>query len=342
MNYYDILGVNKNASQDEIKKAFRKKAVEHHPDKGGSEEKFKEVSEAYEILSNEEKRRNYDRFGKEGNPFANGSGGGGFDDIFSHFNDIFGRGFNHQQRRQVRKGSSLRVQLQVTLEEVMKGTTKKVKYRRQKPCHPCNGKGGDQIKNCLSCNGIGQRNFTQNTPFGQIMQTVPCNNCSGSGKIVSNACKSCNGNGTTNQEDVVEITLPRGVANGMSLNMEGAGNHLRDGIPGDLHIVIEEIKHSYIKREGNDLYIDEWVTIPEAVLGTRKTVDVIDGKLNIEINPGCESGKVFTFPGKGTPILNQNGNVYGNGSLYIKVNVKIPKKLSENEKVIYQKLQEFS
>ena len=341
MSYYDILGVNKNATQDEIKKAFRRKAVEHHPDKGGSEEKFKEVSEAYEILSDDEKRKNYDRYGKEGNPFGNSGGGGGFEDIFSQFSDIFGRGFNHQ-RRQVRKGSSLRVQIQVTLEEVMKGCTKKVKYRRQKPCQPCSGRGGDQIKNCLGCGGSGVKNFTQNTPFGQIVQSGACGNCSGTGKVVSIPCRNCVGSGVINQEDIVDIQLPKGVANGMSLTMEGGGNHLRDGVPGDLQILIEEIKHEFIRREGNDLHIDEWITIPEAVLGSRKSINIIDGKLNIEIQPGCESGKVYTFAGKGTPILNQNGNVYGNGSLYVKVNVKIPKKVTDNEKIIYQKLQEFS
>jgi molecular chaperone DnaJ len=340
MDYYDILGVQKNASQDEIKKAFRKKAVEHHPDKGGDENKFKEVSEAYDILSDNEKRQSYDRYGSGGNPFAGAGGGFDMNDIFSQFGDIFGGRWGGNNRRQVRKGSSLRVQIQVTLEEVLKGAQKKVKFKRQKPCGGCNGKGGDQLKNCLACGGSGNRSITQQTPFGVMSQVVTCNNCAGSGKIVANPCKSCNGNATKLEDDIVDINLPRGVANGMTLTMEGMGNHVRDGVPGDLQIVIEEIRHSRIRREGNDLHIDEWISIPEAVLGSRKSIPVIDGQVNIEIAPGCESGKVYTFSGKGAPILNQNGQVYGSGSLYIKVNVKIPKNISERERQIYRTLQE--
>jgi molecular chaperone DnaJ len=339
MNYYEVLGVNKNASQDEIKKAFRKKAVEHHPDKGGDENKFKELSEAYEILSDDEKRKNYDRFGTNGNPFA-GSGGFDMNDIFSHFGDMFGNRYGGN-RRQAKKGTSLRVQLQVTLEDVMRGAQKKVKFRRLKPCKNCQGKGGEQLKSCLGCNGFGYRNITQQTPFGVISQSVTCSNCAGSGKMISNPCKSCNGNAAISEEDLVDINLPRGVANGMVLTMEGYGNYVRDGIPGDLQIVIEEIKHQKIRREGNDLHIDEWITIPEAVLGTKKSIQTIDGQVNIEVQPGCDSGKVYTFSGKGAPILNQNGNVYGSGSLYVKVNVKIPKNISEREKQIYRTLTEI-
>jgi molecular chaperone DnaJ len=341
MDYYDILGVQKNASQDEIKKAFRKKAVEHHPDKGGDENKFKEVSEAYEVLSDNEKRQNYDRYGTGGNPFGNAGGGFDMNDIFSHFGDMFGGRWGGSNKRQMRKGSSLRVQLQVTLEEVMKGAQKKVKFKRQKPCGSCNGKGGEQFRNCLGCNGSGNRSITQQTPFGVISQVITCNNCGGSGKIVANPCKSCNGTATNTEDDIVEINLPRGVANNMTLTMEGYGNHVRDGIPGDLQIVIEEMRHPKIRREGNDLHIDEWISIPEAVLGARKSVAIIDGQVNIEINPGCESGKVYTFSGKGAPILNQNGQVYGSGSLYIKVNVKIPKNISDREKQIYRTLTEI-
>jgi molecular chaperone DnaJ len=335
MNYYEVLGVDKTASKENIKSAYRNLCKIHHPDKGGNEDKFKEISEAYDTLSDDEKRRNYDRFGKTGNQF----GGQGFDmnDIFSHFGDIFGNRWGGNQRAQ-RKGGSLRVSLQVTLEEVINGTNKKVKYRREKPCQPCRGKGGETHKTCLGCNGLGHRNFSQQTPFGSITQTVVCNNCGGSGKIISNPCKSCNGTSTVIEDEIVEIQLPKGVATGMNLTMEGWGNHVRDGIPGDLHIVIEEIKHAKIKREGNDLHTEEWITIPEAVLGCMKTINTINESINIKIPSGCESGKIFSFAGKGTPILSANGRNFGNGSLFVKFNVRIPNNLSEKEKYLYTEL----
>jgi len=214
MSYYDILGINKNASQEEIKKAYRKKALEHHPDKGGDESKFKEASEAYEVLSDENKRREYDTYGSVGggNPFGGFGGrhqGHGFsmDDIFSQFGDIFGGRYGQPKPRQ-RKGGDLRVQLSLTLDEVMLGSNKKVKYKRQTPCEGCNGKGGSETKDCLACNGSGQRTVTQQTPFGIMSQTMPCNNCGSSGRVVHNHCKSCNGEGTKLVEEIVEINIP--------------------------------------------------------------------------------------------------------------------------------------
>lgn len=345
MNYYDILGVDKGATQEEIKKAFRKKAVEHHPDKGGDETKFKQASEAYEVLSDEQKRRDYDTFGTNGNPF--GGGGNPFgrhqghafnmDDIFSQFGDIFGGRYGQPKQRQ-RRGNDLRVQLSLTLEEIMLGANKKVKYNRQKPCEPCSGKGGSDLKSCLACNGTGQRNVVQQTPFGTISQSAPCNNCGASGQIVSNPCKSCHGSGTKVSEEIVDINLPKGVAGGMNLSMSGYGNHVRDGQPGDLQIVVDEIKHPKFSREGNDLYCEEWISIPDAVLGTRLIVDFITGPISFDVNAGCESGKTFRMSGKGVPVLTSDGRNHGSGNLYIKVNVKIPKSITNEEKVLYENL----
>lgn len=345
MNYYDILGVDKNASQADIKSAFRKKAIEHHPDKGGDENKFKQVSEAYEVLSDEEKKREYDMYGSGGNPFGGGGGnryqGHGFnmDDLFSQFGSFFGD--RNQRNKRTRRGGDLRVQLTVSLEDVMLGTTKKLKYNRQKPCDPCKGKGGSELKNCLACGGSGLKSVTQQTPFGIISQTVHCNNCSGSGQVVSNPCKSCKGDGTKLSEDILDIAIPKGVAGGMAINMSGYGNHIRGGSPGDLQVHIEEIAHPRIRREGHDLHIDEWISIPDAVLGTSKTVESITDKVNFTVNPGCESGTTFRFVGKGAPILASDGSNHGAGSLYVKVNVKIPKKISAEEQKIYESLRKI-
>lgn len=344
-NYYEILGVDKNATQEDIKKSYKKMSMKHHPDRNQgskeSEEKFKEISEAYSVLSDDQKRREYDTYGTNGNPF--GSGGNPFGRHQSHgfnmediFNEFFGGRSNPRQK--VRRGNDLRVQLSVTLEDVILGTNKKVKYKRQKSCVSCSGKGGTELKKCLACNGMGHRNITQHTHFGVITQTVACNVCNTSGQIVSNPCKTCNGEGTTLVDEVIDIELPKGLSNGIVLTMSGHGNHVRDGQPGDLQISIEEIPHPKFKREGNDLYCDEWISIPDAVLGTSIKVQTIQGDIDIKIDEGCESGKIFSIRGKGTPVLSNNGQTYGSGNLYVKVNVIIPKNISNKEKEIYTKL----
>lgn len=334
-NYYEVLGVDKNSTQDEIKKAFRKKAIEHHPDKGGDSEKFREASEAYETLSDENKRKQYDTYGN--NPNRQQGFGYDINDIFSQFGDIFGGRYG-QPRQPVRKGNDLRVQLTVNLEEIINGINKKVKYKRQTPCVPCSGKGGSESKKCLACNGSGQRNVTQQTHFGIITQTIPCSNCNASGQVISNPCKSCKGEGTQLTDGVVDINLPKGVAGGMSLSMQGYGNHVRGGQPGDLQVLIDEIRHPKFRREGNDLYCEEIISIPDAVLGTKLNIPTIQGDIDLTIDPGCDSGKVFSVRDKGIPVLLNNGQNHGVGNLYIKVNVNIPKNISEEEKEIYQKL----
>jgi molecular chaperone DnaJ len=345
MDYYDILGVSKGASAEEIKKAFRKKAVEHHPDKGGDETKFKEISEAYDTLSDETKRGEYDRYGKSGNPFSGRGGGHGFsmDDIFSQFGDMFGGGFGRQQHQHPpkRKGGDLRVQIQVNLEEILFGTSKKVKFKRQTPCQPCNGKGGTGKKTCTQCSGFGRKNITQHTPFGVITSTQICNNCEGTGQVISNHCQTCRASGTNAVEETIDIKIPKGVSNGMSIIMEGYGNFVRDGDPGNLQVVISEAPNQKFKREGNDLIFEHSITVSQAVLGSKQNIETLEGNLLVDINPGCESGKVFSFPGRGIPILLNNGTNSGRGTLYMKVNVKIPKNLSEEQKALYLQLSKF-
>lgn len=329
-NYYEILGVDKNATPDEIKKAYRKKANETHPDKtGGSDEKFKDVSEAYENLSDPQKKQMHDMGGSR----RHQSHGFDMNDIFSQFGDIFGGG-----RPRTKKGGDLRVQMHVTLEEVITGVTKKIKYSRQIPCIPCNGKGGTDSKTCNGCNGSGQRVVLQQTPFGHVQQATVCNGCNGSGKTIINKCNTCSGNGTVNKEESLDVVIPAGVDSGMQLNMKGQGNCIRDGIPGDLFILIEQIKHNRFIRDGIDLYTDEWISISDAVLGTKLNIHTMMGDINLNITPGCESGKVFTSNGKGVPNLGSNGRIHGSGNLYIKVNVKIPKNITDEEKEIFKNL----
>jgi molecular chaperone DnaJ len=338
-NFYEILEVGKNASQDDIKKAYRKKALQYHPDKGGDEVKFKEAAEAYETLSDEQKRREYDMFGGTNHKSSNQGRGFNVNDIFSQFGDVFGNPFGgaFTNQRQ-RKGNDLRVQLSVNLEDILTGTLKKVKYKRQHVCSSCSGKGGTDIRICNSCGGAGVRTITQQTPFGSISQTVGCNNCGGQGNTVANRCNSCGGNGTTLKEETVDINIPKGVASGMSLNLPDYGNYVKDGVPGDLHILIDEIPHPRYKREGNSLICDEWISISDAVLGTNLKVETLHGDSIIQIFSGCESGKIFTIPGKGIPFISRNGYTDPSGNLIVKVNVKIPKNLNENQKKLFYEL----
>ena len=352
MNYYDVLGVQKDATADEIKKAFRKKAVEHHPDKGGDESKFKEISEAYETLSDESKRTEYDRFGKRnGNsfdPFGGRGGGHGFsmDDIFSQFGDIFGNGgsFNRQAHRHppTQKGSDLRVQIQVTLEDILFGVTKKVKYKRQKPCQPCDGKGGTGKKTCTTCSGFGRKHVTQHTAFGVISSTQLCNVCSGTGQSIAHPCKNCNGVGTASEEETVEIKVPKGAVNGIHFGMGGYGNHIRDGVAGDLQVVVQEIPHNKFKREGNDLTCEMSITVPQAVLGTKSKIQTLEGELNFDVLPGTESGKIVSFPGKGIPVIQPDGNSNTRGSLYVRLNIEIPRNISQEQRYLYQQLEKLN
>lgn len=348
-DYYNVLGINKGASDDEIKKAYRKKAMEFHPDKNPdnpqAETKFKEAAEAYDVLSNPEKKSNYDRFGTaDANPFGGGGGNpfGGFghgfsmDDIFSQFGDIFGQnkgGGRWAQKK--RKGGDLRLKVSLTIQEILKGVTKKVKYKRQDSCNSCNGKGGTDVRDCMPCSGTGRRVVVQNTPFGQIRQEHGCPDCGASGKKVANPCGVCRGEGTVPKEEIVSVDIPAGVSSGMVLSMQGYGNYVKDGIPGDLQILVEELREFYFKREGNNLLVEKEVSVIDAIIGSQVKVKTPHGDIPITIQPGTEHGRQLRVVGKGIPDVN-----LGLGDLIVKVSLKIPKNVSQEEKAVLEKLKE--
>jgi molecular chaperone DnaJ len=340
-DYYKILGVDRNASKDEIKKAYRKMAMKYHPDKNNedpnSEAKFKEAAEAYDVLSDDNKKSNYDRFGTSSpnsNPF-NGGFGYSMDDIFSQFGDIFGDAFGRRYGGQQRqsKGSDLRIKVSLTIEDILNGSNKKIKYKRQTHCGACKGKGGTDIKECLSCNGSGRRSIVQNTPFGQIRQETACSDCRGSGKLVKNRCGQCHGEGTTLKEEVIDIDIPAGLSNGIQLEMKGYGNHIRDGVAGNLYIVIDELREFYFKRDNNNIIVEKEISVIDAIIGANLKVKTPRGEIGLNIEPGTEHGRKIRFSGKGIPDVN-----YGLGDLYVVINIKIPKEVNLEEKMILEKL----
>lgn len=353
-DYYEVLGVDRNAGADEIKKAYRKMAVKYHPDKNpgdkSAEEKFKEAAEAYEVLSNQDKRAQYDRFGHN-MPGAGGFGGGGYgggmnmEDIFSSFGDIFGGAFGDafgggggQRGRRVNKGSNLRVKVKLTLEEIANGVEKKIKLNKYVGCTTCKGtgaEGGSGYSTCGTCKGSGQVSRVQNTILGRMQTTTVCPECSGEGKIITNKCNSCFGNGIVEGEEVVAINIPAGVSDGMQLSMRGKGNAAaRGGIPGDLIIAIEEIEHEHFKRMGNDIYYELFISFPDAVTGTQLEVPTLDGKVRIKIDAGTQPGKLLRLRSKGLPSVEGHGK----GDMLISINVWTPQSLSKEEKEIMEKL----
>jgi molecular chaperone DnaJ len=346
-DYYKVLGVDKSASEDEIKKAYRKKAMELHPDKNPdnpeAESKFKEAAEAYDTLSSPDKKSSYDRYGTTGNPFGGGGnpfGGGGFnmEDIFSQFGDVFGNSFNQRYgsgggQRPQSKGSNLRIKVSLTIDDILKGAVKKLKYKRHDKCSSCNGVGGTDPRNCIPCNGSGQRTIVQNTPFGQIRQVATCPDCSGSGKVVAMKCNSCRGEGTSIKEQVVDVEIPKGVSNGMQLTMQGFGNFIKNGSAGDLQIIIEEIIDHSFRRENNNIVVEKAISVIDAIIGSNIKVTTPHGEIPIAIEPGTEHGKVYRVSGKGIPDIN-----YGLGDLYVKISIKIPKKIELDEKYTLEKL----
>lgn len=345
-DYYSILGINKGSSEEEIKKAYRKKAMEFHPDKNPgnaeAESKFKEAAEAYDVLSDANKKSNYDRYGTaDGNPFGGGGNpfggqGHGFnmDDIFSQFGDIFGGGFGRgrQQQRQNR-GGDLRIKVSLSIDEILKGGLKKLKYKRQSKCNTCEGKGGTDIKPCIPCNGSGQRVIVQNTPFGQIRQASTCPDCAGSGTQIHSKCRDCSGNGTILKEETVEVDIPAGLSNGMQLQMSGNGNHVRNGVPGDLFIVIEEVREFYFKRENNNIIVEKEISVLDAIIGSHLKIKTPHGDVPLTIEPGTSHGKQIRVQGKGIPDIN-----LGLGDLVVIISIKIPSQISLDEKFILEKL----
>ncbi|MBC35251.1 MAG: molecular chaperone DnaJ [Bacteroidetes bacterium] len=353
-DFYEILEVSQNASESEIKKAYRKKALKYHPDKNPgdkeSEEKFKEAAEAYEVLSNSEKRGRYDQFGHAG--LGGAAGGGGFgggmsmDDIFSNFGDIFGSAFgggfggfggSTGRRRRVNKGSNLRVKVRLTLQEIANGVEKKIKVNKYVECNSCYGSGaeGSAKSTCPTCNGSGQVTRIANTFLGQMQTSSTCPQCNGEGEIIKNKCKSCDGHGIVKGDEVISLNLPAGVTEGMQLSVSGKGNAgARGGIPGDLIVLIEEIPHDELIRDGSNLIYDAYVSIPDAALGTTIEVPTVDGKARVKIQSGTQSGRILRLKGKGLP----NVNAYGRGDLLINVNIWTPKSLTKEEKAILEKL----
>lgn len=353
-DFYEILGVSKGADETEIKKAYRKMAVKYHPDKNPgdaeAEEKFKEAAEAYDVLSDKDKKARYDRFGHQG--MGGGNQGGGYygggmsmDDIFSQFGDIFGQsgfgGFGGQsQGRRVQKGSNLRIKVKLNLEEIAKGIEKKIKVNKFVSCKICSGTGaekGSSFSTCGTCRGAGRVTRITNTILGQMQTASTCPACDGEGKTVANKCKTCHGDGITRDEEVISINIPAGVAEGMQLNVAGKGNAApRGGIPGDLIISIEEVEHPDLKRDGNNLYYNCYVSFIDAALGTSIEIPTLEGKAKFKIEEGTQSGKVYRLRGKGLPEVNS----YSRGDLLVDVNVWTPQKLSDEEKSNLEKLRD--
>jgi len=360
-DYYEVLGVSKDASAEEIKKAYRKKAIQYHPDKNPgnkeAEEKFKEAAEAYEVLSNAQKKQRYDQFGHAGMGGAAGGGFGGhdmsMDDIFSMFGDIFGGGFGggfsgfggfggggRSQGKRVHRGSDLRVKVTLTLKDVAEGVEKKLKLKKYVNCDTCHGSGaagGSDYETCSTCHGSGHVTRVTNTLLGQMQTTSACPTCGGEGQIIKNKCTACHGEGVVRGEEVVSFKIPAGVAEGMQLNVSGKGNAgRRNGVNGDLHVVIHEEQHPELIRDGNNLVYNLFLSMPDFILGTTAEIPTIENKVKVKIEPGTQPEKILRLRGKGLPEVNG----YVVGDLLVRIHAWTPKKISSEEKKMLEKLQQ--
>lgn len=342
-DFYEILGISKSASEAEIKKAYRKKAIEYHPDKNPgdavAEENFKKAAEAYEVLSDPQKRAKYDQYGHQAFDGAGGFGGGSMnmDDIFSQFGDIFGSAFGGGgfggfgggggQRRV--KGSNLRIKVKLTLEEIANGVEKKVKVKRKIQAQ------GVTYKTCSTCNGQGQVMRVTNTILGRMQSASTCPTCGGSGQIMDKKPANADSQGMILEDETVSIKIPAGVVDGMQLKVSNKGNDApgNNSIPGDLIVAIEELEHEFLKREGENLHYDLYISLSEAVLGVSKDIEAINGKVRIKLEEGIQSGKILRLKGKGIPSINS----YGSGDLLVHVNVWTPKNLSKEQKQFFEK-----
>jgi molecular chaperone DnaJ len=361
-DYYEVLEVAKTATAEEIKAAYRKKAIQYHPDKNpgdkSAEDKFKEAAEAYDVLSNTDKRQRYDRFGHAGvGGAASGGGSGGgmsMDDIFSQFGDLFGGhfggfgsfggfsgGFGGRSRggASVNRGSDLRVKVRLTLKDIANGVEKKIKVKKYIACTKCNGSGAEDersITTCETCKGAGYVTRITNTILGQMQTQTVCPSCSGQGKTIRNKCPHCNGEGIVRDEEVISINIPAGVMEGMQLSVRGKGNAARrGGINGDLLVVIEEEQDDELIRDENDLIYNLLLSIPQATLGDSVEVPTVNGKAKLKIDPGTQPGKILRLRGKGLPSVNG----YGTGDLLVNISVYIPESLSSDEKSKIKQLQ---
>ena len=359
-DYYEVLGVDKSASAEEIKKAYRKMAIKYHPDKNPgdkeAEEKFKEAAEAYSVLSDADKKARYDQFGHAG---VEGSGpdfSGGFGNLNDILNDLFGGAFGGgfggfsgfgggfggqrgQRQQRVYRGRDIRVRVKLTLEEIAKGVEKEISIEKNVPCSECGGKGAknsSDIKTCPACQGSGQVQRVVNSFLGQTVTYSTCQQCGGEGKIISNPCRSCNGTGLVRKRETIKVKIPAAVEAGMQLTLQGEGHAAKhNGINGDLLVVIEEQEHANLKREGNNLYYTKVISVVDAMLGAEVSIPCLDGDYKIKVDAGTQSGEVVRLRGRGLPSVNGYG---GTGDLYVKIAVWIPKKLSKEEKEIIESL----
>ncbi len=357
-DYYEVLGISKGASADEIKKAYRKAAIKYHPDKNPddkeAEDKFKEAAEAYDVLSNEQKRARYDQFGHAGmggaagggGGYGGGFGGGGFsmDDIFSQFGDIFGGHFSgggSRGQQRANRGSDIRVRVKMSLKEIAEGATKKLKISKMVGCDRCNGTGaknGSAYTTCHTCHGSGVVTRIENSFFGRIQTQGICPTCNGTGKEITEKCEKCAGQGAIKGEEVVEVRIPAGVAEGMMLKVPGKGNAARQGgQSGDLQVVITEEGHPELVRDGNDLIHNLNITVTMAMLGGTVEIPTIDNRAKIKIPAGTHAGKVLRLGGKGLPDVNG----YGQGDILVVVDITIPSALSKEERKMVEKLAEM-
>ncbi|MCB0528288.1 MAG: molecular chaperone DnaJ [Saprospiraceae bacterium] len=356
-DYYEVLGVKKDAAADDIKKAYRKKALEYHPDRNpgdqSAEEKFKEAAEAYDVLSDADKRARYDRYGHAGVDNNGAGGAGGFqgmdmDDILRHFgfdtDDIFSEFFGGRGRRSSggrargERGSNLRIKVKMTLEEIATGVNKKIKVRKQVPCNTCGGSGArdkGSVETCGTCRGSGMVNRVTQTPFGMMQTATTCPTCSGSGQTIKSPCNVCKGDGRVFGEETIDVDIPAGVHEGIQLSMAGKGNAgARAGAPGDLIITVEEVPHEEFTREGNNIIYELFINISDAALGAKIEVPTLEGRARITVPAGTQSGKIFRLKDKGLPELQS----YRRGDQLIHVNVWTPKKLNDEERRLLEQL----
>jgi len=351
-DYYEVLGVSKDANKDDIKRAYRKQALKYHPDKNPgdaeAEERFKEAAEAYEVLSDDQKRAAYDRFGHAG-VGAGSYQSRGFEDIFSQFSDIFGDSFGdffggqqaggRRRRRQGQRGSDLRINMKLTLEEIATGVEKKIKINRYTQCTACNATGADggsAFNTCPTCKGAGEVRQQAGGGFFQQIVITTCPTCQGEGKTISKPCTVCGGEGRVKEDHSLSLKIPAGVEEGMDLSLRGEGNAgKRGGPPGSLIIHITEKESEYFERDGNNLIHQLFVSFPDAALGTNVEVPTLDGKARFKVGPGTQGGKVVRLRGKGLPVFNGRGH----GDLLVHINVWTPRELTSEERKILNRLQ---
>ena len=356
-DYYEVLGVDKSASADEIKKAYRKLAIKYHPDKNPgnkeAEEKFKEAAEAFSVLSDADKKAKYDQFGHAGVDGAGPDFSGGFGNLNDILNDLFGGAFGGgfgggfggfggfgggQRRERVYRGRDIRVRVKLTLEEIARGVEKEISIEKNVPCPDCGGRGArnsSDIKTCPACNGTGQVQRVVNSFLGQTVTYSTCQQCGGEGKVISNPCHTCNGTGLVRQRETIKVKIPAGVEAGMQMTVQGEGHAAKNnGINGDLLVVIEEQEHPDFRREGSNLLYTKVISVVDAMLGCEVEIPCLDGKQKIKVEPGTQSGTVTRLRGKGLPSVNS----YGTGDLYVKIAVWIPKKLTKEEKALFESM----